>query len=61
MEPGPELDLCLLKQHEEQINGVKSDLADVSYNIVTLDEDNSGLIDRRSEILKVIFSMHLQI
>ena len=35
--PGPELDHCLLEQHQEQISGVKSEVADVLHNIPTLD------------------------
>ena len=61
MEPGPELDHCLLEQHEGQINGVKSELADISHSIVTLDEDDIGLEDRTFLIWKAIFNSHLQI
>ena len=61
MQPGPELDCCRLEQHEEQICGLKSELADVSHNMATLDKDDTGLADRKSAILKAIFNMHLQI
>ena len=61
LEPGPELDCCLLKQHEEQISGLKSELAAVLHNIITLKEDNSSLTERRSAISKIIFSTRLQI
>ena len=61
MAPGPELDHCLLQQHEEQISGLKHDLTNVSPTIVTLDYDNTGLANRRYTISKVIFDMHLQI
>ena len=61
IEPGPQLDHCLLEQHEEQISSLKSELADVLHNIATLDEDETGLEDRKSVISKVIFNMRLQI
>ena len=61
MEPGSELDHCVLEQHAKQTSSLKRELPDVSYNIITLDEDNTGLADRRSSILKAIFSMPLQI
>ena len=61
MEPAPELYCCLLKQHEEQITGLKSEVADILHNIVTLNEDNTGVADRRFATSKAIFSTHLQI
>ena len=61
MEPGPELDRSLLEQHEEQISGLKTKLADVSHNIAIFDGDETSLADRRSSILKAIFSTCLQI
>ena len=60
MEPGPELDCCLLEQREEQISGLKSELADVSHNIVALDKNDISLADRRSAISKAIFRTCLQ-
>ena len=52
IERGPELDRCLLEQHEEQISGLKSELIDVSRKIATLDKDKFGnrLEDRRSGV-----------
>ena len=61
MKPGPELDHCLLKQNEEHINSLKSKLEDISHNIITLDDDDTGLADRRYTSLKAIFNMHHQI
>ena len=61
IKPGPELGRCLLEQHEEQISGVKSELADVAHNIATLDEDETGLEERRFVISKAIFNTCLQI
>ena len=46
IERGPELDCCLLEQHEEQISGPKSELIDVSHNIATLDKNETDLEDR---------------
>ena len=57
IERGPELDHFLLEQHEEQLSGLKSELSDVSRKIATLEEDETGLKDRRSAISK---TMHLQ-
>ena len=57
---GPELDRCLLEQHEEQISGLKSELTDISRDIATLDKDETGLEDRRSAISKTIFNTCLQ-
>ena len=61
MEKGPELHRCLLEQHEEQISGLKSELTDVSRIIATLEEDKTGLKDRRTAISKAIFNTCLQI
>ena len=61
LELGSELDVCLLKQHEEQISSIKGKLANISHNIVTLDKEYIGMVDRRFAIWKAIFSTHLQI
>ena len=61
MKQGPKLDYCLLEQHEEQVSGLKSKLADALHNIATLDMDETGLADRRAEILKVFFNRNLEI
>ena len=61
IERGPELDRCLLKQHEEQISGLKSELTDVLHNIATLEEDETGLKDRRLAISQTIFNNCLRI
>ena len=61
MDPGPELDRCLVEHHKEQISGLKNEVTEVSHNIVTTHEDNSGRADKRSAISKAIFSTHLQI
>ena len=60
MAPGPDLDRCLLKQHEEQIRGLKIDLTDVSHNIIILNEDDYVLAGKRSTVSKAIFNTHLQ-
>ena len=61
MKPGPQLDRCLLEQHEKQIRSLKSKLADVLHKIATLDEDDTGLADRRFAISTAIFNTYLQI
>ena len=47
---GPDLDRYLFKQYEEQICGLKIDLTNVSHSILTIDNDNSSLMDKRSTI-----------
>ena len=57
----PELVCCLLERHKHQISISKNKVADVLHNIIALKEDYSGLTDKRLVILKVIFSVCLQI
>ena len=61
IERGPKLDRCLFEQHDEQISGLKSELTDVSRIVATLEEDKTGLKDRRTAISKTIFNMCLRI
>ena len=60
MEPGPELDHCLLELHEQQINSLKSELTEGLYKIVSI-EDDDGLAETRFAISEVIFNTHRKI
>ena len=55
------MDRCLLDQHEQRINRLDSELTDVSHIIATLEEDETGLKDRKTAISKAIFNTCLQI
>ena len=42
-----EVDCCLVEQYNEQINGFKFDLFDISHSISSLDGNTTGPLNRR--------------
>ena len=51
----------MLEQNDQQINGFKFELFDVSRSILSLGEDTSGLAEQESRLSQVIFDTCLQI
>ena len=56
----PELDRFWIEQYDEQINGFKFELFDVSRSILSLDEDTPGLAEQESRLSQLIFDTPLQ-
>ena len=54
MTSGPDLDRCLLEQLEEQLNGLKLELFDISRSILALDIDTTELTSEETMISKGI-------
>ena len=59
--PGSEVDTCMLQQYEEQLSGLKAELARISSDILMLDEEDAGLSDRESALSKSHFEVCLKI
>jgi hypothetical protein len=59
--PGSEVDTCMLQQYEEQLSGLKAELARISTDILMLDEEDAGLSDRESALSKSHFEVCLKI
>ena len=58
--PDREIDVCLLKQYESQLSGIKADLTSVSHEVSRLDDDG-GLSEQESSLCKVHFDVCLRI
>ena len=56
-----EVDRCLLEQYDEQQNGFKLELYDISRGILSMDGDVSELSDHEARLSKAIFDVCLQI
>ena len=61
IENKPEVDRCLLEQYDEQQNGFKLELYDISRSILSIDGDVSELSDHEAMISKAIFGICLKI
>ena len=60
MTPGPDWDRWLIEQYEEQTNGFKPKVFDVS-RILALDGDNFDVVDLESNVSQMIFDICLNI
>ena len=60
MSPGPELDICLLRQLEESIASHGLELSEVTCDVLTLDDDEEGLIEQCSRLKRAFFDANLQ-
>ena len=56
-----EVDRCLLEQYDEQQNGFKLELYDISRGILSMDGDVSELSDYEARLSKAIFDVCLRI
>lgn len=54
-------DTCLLLQCEEQIAGIKTELANVSRDVVSLDVEPPGLSEQQAKLSKNLFDLGLRI
>ncbi len=59
--PEAEVDSCLFHQHEEQLGILKAELAKVSGDILSLDEDSDGLTDREATLNKSMFDTSVKL
>ena len=57
----PRVDRCLLEQYDEQLNGFRLEVFDVTRSILSLDGDVSELSESEASISKIIFDTSLQI
>lgn len=61
IEPEAEVDSCLFHQYEEQLGILKAELAKVSGDILSLDEDGDGLADREATLNKSMFGTSVKL
>ncbi len=56
--PGPDghVDTCLLQQQDEQLGRLQVELADISRDILSLDDDG-GMCERESLLNKTVFEL----
>ena len=59
--PDSEIDSCLLLQYEEQLGGLKTELASVSHDIISLSEDDGGLSEENERLGQILFDVRLKI
>ena len=55
------MDRCLLRQLEKRIDGLMSELADVSRDILLLDRGSEELLEQGSSIKKALYAMDLKV
>ena len=60
LSPGPELDICLLRQLGESIASHGLELSEVTGDVLTLDDDEEGLMEQCSRIKKALFDASLE-
>ena len=53
--PGPVLNSCLLLQLEKQVDSIKIGLLDVTQDILSSENENEHLLDRKDELCKTLF------
>ncbi len=58
---GAHADPCLLLQCEEQLAGIKTELANVSSGVLSLDGDHPGLSEQQAKLSKGLFDLGLKI
>ena len=60
LSPDPELDICLLCQLEESIASHGLELSEVTRDVLTLEDDEEGLMEQCSRIRKALFDASLE-
>ena len=55
------MDQCLLRQLEKRIDGLMSELVDVSRGILLLDRGSEELLEQGSSIKKALYAMDLKV
>lgn len=61
VESATSTDACLLLQCEEQIAGIKAELANVSRDVLLLDDDDPGHSEQQANLNKGLFDLGLKI
>ncbi len=59
--PDSEIDSCLLKQYEEQLSGLKTELTSISRDILSLTIDDDGLSTEQGRLSTILFDTRLKI
>ena len=60
MSPGPDLDICLLRQLEESIASHGLELSEATRDVLALDGEEGGLIEQSSRIKGALFDSSLK-
>lgn len=55
------LDVCLMRQYEEQLTGLKTELTSVSHGILSLAREDPKLLDQQSRLSQRLFDVSLKI
>ena len=53
----PSIDTCLLRQVRRQVNCMDSKLADVAHKLLSLDDGEQELMDKRSKVKKLLLQV----
>ena len=59
--PGPDLDLCLLEQYEEQMKSFKLEVFDISCSNLSINDNTTDLSNHESKFSQAIFDTCLHI
>ena len=59
--PSPSLDSCLLLQLEEQVGSIRTDLSDITGDILSSKNEDDDLVDKKDRLRKALFELSLQI
>ena len=59
--PGSSLDSCLLLQLEEQVGSIRTDLSDIIHDVLSSQNEDEDLLDKKDRLHKALIELSLQI
>ena len=61
VKPGPGMDACIVRQLRRQVNGLDSDLMDITHKILSLDTGGEDLMEEKSKVKEILLRVDLKI